>query len=129
MLWKSILLFLASASASVISTAVFRSVVNGRLTWRGTVAGLIVDLLSLLKQPLFYSGVAAFAVANILWILVIATQPMSIAVPVQIGLIIVLNTTISVAVFSEKLSAWGVAGLCFVLLGVMMLSIETHHGK
>ena len=90
--------------------------------------GLIVDLVFLLKQPLFYSGVAAFAVANILWILVIATHPMSIAVPVQIGLIIVLNTTISVAVFSEKLSAWGVAGLC-VLLGVMMLSIETHYGK
>ena len=125
MSWKAVLLFCASAAASVVSTAVFRFVLKDRLIWKGTTAALMMDFAIVLRQPLLLLGMTAFVAANILWIVIIATEPMSIAVPVQIGLIVLLNTLISRFLFAERLSPLGSAGLVFILTGVVLLSLET----
>lgn len=92
--------------------------------WKGSVAVLLTDLFSLLKQPLFLCGIAAFVVANLMWLLVLASQPLSIAYPLQIGLVILINTLISVFVFTETVSAWGIAGICLVMIGVLLISVQ-----
>lgn len=124
MVSKSILLFLCSATASAVSTAVFRSVLKDRILWKGSVSGLLLDTLAILKQPLFLFGIADFILASLLWLLVLASQPLSIAYPLQIGLVILLNTLISVFVFTEKINSYGIVGILLVMAGIVLISYQ-----
>ena len=121
MLTKSILLFLCSATASAVSTAVFRMALKDRLFWKGSVPALLLDTLAMLKQPLFLFGIADFILANLLWLLVLASQPLLIAYPLQIGLVILINTLISVFVFTEKINGYGLAGILLVMAGIVLI--------
>ena len=79
------------------------------------------DAFSMLQYPLVWLGAAAFLSANILWLLILATQQMSVAYPLQVSLVLVFSTIVSVVVFSEKLTATSITGLVFLLVGIVML--------
>lgn len=118
---KSILLLLASASTAAASTAIFRFTLKDRFGWKGSVPQLIRDMFGLLANPGFLAGLAVFVLANVLWLLVLGSQKLSIAYPVQIGLVVVFNAVISALFFAESLSSQGYVGLVLVVVGVGLI--------
>jgi multidrug transporter EmrE-like cation transporter len=121
---KSLFLFIASAGTSAAATAAFRVALRERRIWRENVMDLIASLASLALQPMFVFGFVNFIAANVLWMVVLATQPLSVAYPMQISLIILFNAVISVACFSERMTPVGMIGLGCVLLGVVLMRAE-----
>jgi multidrug transporter EmrE-like cation transporter len=119
--YKSILLLLASAVSAAASAAVFRHALKGNFSWKGSFGALFQDTLGLFLNPTFLLGITVFTVANLLWLLVLGSQKLSIAYPVQIGLVLVLNSLISAAVFQESLSTQGYLGVLLVILGVILI--------
>jgi multidrug transporter EmrE-like cation transporter len=118
---KSILLLLSSAGAAAISTAIFRATLKDRFMWKGSVPVLIRDVFGLLSNIGFLTGLSVFILANVLWLLVLGSQKLSVAYPVQIGLVVVLNALISAWFFAESMTAQGYAGLAFIIMGVFLI--------
>src|SRR5687767_11869469 len=111
MTFKSIFLLLASAATAAISTAIFRATLKDRFAWKGSVPQLIRDCFGLLVNPPFLAGLAVFILANILWLLVLGSQRLSVAYPAQIGLVMLFNSIISRLLFAEQIAPHGYAGL------------------
>jgi len=118
---KSILLLLSSAGAAAISTAIFRAALKDRFMWKGSVPVLIRDVFGLLSNIGFLTGLFVFILANVLWLLVLGSQKLSVAYPVQIGLVVVLNALISAWFFAESMAAQGYAGLALIIMGVFLI--------
>jgi multidrug transporter EmrE-like cation transporter len=121
MSYKSILLLLASGASAATSAAVFRLALKGNFSWRGSIGHLVVDTCRLLVNPTFLLGLVVFGIANMLWLLVLGSQKLSVAYPVQIGLVLVLNSLISAAFFNEYLTLHGYIGVLFVILGLFLI--------
>lgn len=119
--YKYVLLLLASGVSAATSAAVFRLALKGNFAWRGNFWYLIQDTCRLLANPTFLLGLVVFAVANLLWLLVLGSQKLSIAYPVQIGLVLVLNSLISAAFFNEYLSPSGYLGVLLVVFGIFLI--------
>jgi multidrug transporter EmrE-like cation transporter len=115
------LLFLACSITACISMSIFRHVLSGNIAWRGDILMLIRDLLALLLQPMFLLGILAFTVATTLWLVVLATQKLSVAYPVQIGLVTIFSGAISVIVFREVLPPRALFGYLMLLGGVVLI--------
>jgi multidrug transporter EmrE-like cation transporter len=121
MTYKSIFLLLASSLTAAISAAVLRFALKGTFHWKGSIGALVMDSIRLLANPTFLLGLTTFVVANLLWLLVLGSQKLSVAYPVQIGLVLVLTSSISAVVFREFLSVQGYIGLLLVILGVILI--------
>jgi multidrug transporter EmrE-like cation transporter len=91
-------------------------------SWRGSVVGLGKDLLQLLSFPLIWAGILLFVAANVLWLMILATQKLAIAYPLQIALVFLFSTTASVFVFSERLTTLSVVGLVLVVCGMFLIT-------
>ena len=118
---RSALLLLSCAVTACLSQALFRHVLGGKIVWRGTLTLLIRDTLSVAANPLFLAGLASLAVSVILWFIVLATQKLSVAYPVQIGLVTLLTGVISVFVFREAIPLRCYLGYMLLLAGVVMI--------
>jgi multidrug transporter EmrE-like cation transporter len=91
-------------------------------TWKGSFVGLGKDLLQLLSSPLIWVGILLFVAANVLWLMILATQKLGIAYPLQIALVFLFSTLSSLLVFGEKFSLVSVAGLALVVCGVVLIT-------
>jgi multidrug transporter EmrE-like cation transporter len=118
---KSILLLLLSASTAAMSTAILRFALRDSYRFKGSVLQFCQDSLRLLERPAFLMGLLMFMVANVLWLLVLGSQKLSVAYPVQIGLVVVFNALISSLFFSEKLAVQGYVGLALIVVGVALI--------
>jgi multidrug transporter EmrE-like cation transporter len=118
---SSIILLLASSSTACLSMALFRHVLHGRIAWRGSLPLLVKETFALLAEPLFLLGLLAFATGTALWLVVLATQKLSVAFPVQIGLVTLFTGLISVLVFQEVIPLRGYVGYAMLLGGVMLI--------
>ncbi|MEM9281872.1 MAG: hypothetical protein AAGA96_08605 [Verrucomicrobiota bacterium] len=119
---KALLLLLASAISASGSMALFRHALYGNLKWEGSLLVLFRDIFLMLGKPSFLIGGLAFALSIVLWFLVLATQKLSIAYPVQIGLVIVFSGILSVLLFSEVIHPRGYVGYALILAGVFLVS-------
>jgi len=118
---NSIILFLSCSLTACVSMSIFRHVLSGKIQWRGDLVLLIKDVFLLFTQPMFLFGVAAFTIATTLWLVVLATQKLSVAYPVQIGLVTLFSGVISVVVFREALPARAFMGYAMLLGGVILI--------
>lgn len=121
MTFKSIFINIACALLAILANSLLKHAFQGRISWKGSVPTLLCDAFSMLQYPLVWLGAAAFLTANILWLLILATQQMSVAYPLQVSLLLVFSTIISVVTFAEKLTVTGITGLVLVLAGIVML--------
>jgi multidrug transporter EmrE-like cation transporter len=120
--WKSILLLGCSAMAAASSTAVFRYALKDRFAWKGSVWQLAVDLFGLLKNTGFLFGLAIFVLANVLWLLVLGSQKLSLAYPIQLGSVLAINAIISVVFFKESISPSAWLGIMLIGIGVYLIT-------
>ncbi len=118
---KSVLLLLLSASTAAMSTAIMRFALRDSYQFKGSVLQFCQDSLRLLERPAFLIGMLMFIAANLLWLLVLGSQKLSVAYPVQIGLVVVFNALISSLCFSEKLAMQGYVGLVLIVVGVALI--------
>ena len=90
----SILLLVCSAAASVASTLLLKISIQHKLAWTGSVKEFLIVFLKVALQPVFALAVVAFVASNLLWLLVLSSQKLSLAFPIQVGLVVVINTIV-----------------------------------
>jgi multidrug transporter EmrE-like cation transporter len=113
---------LGSSIAAAASNSFLRIALKDRLVWKGDFGTLIVDLLGLFRNPIFFVGMSFFVVSNVLWLLVLGSQKLSLAYPVQLGLVLTFNAVVSVLVFHESLSLVAWFGVVLISVGVFLIS-------
>ena len=79
-------------------------------------------LLSIVCQPLYLSGLLLVGVAGILWTRVISTGPLTLSYPLFVSLTYILIILGAAIFFQETLSALKLTGLCFILIGIVLLT-------
>ncbi|NMM65713.1 EamA family transporter [Clostridium sp. P21] len=93
--------------------------VNLQLNFSG--GYLISSILSILKNAPVMLGIIAYGVSFLLWIKVLSKVELSYAYPmVSIGYILVMF--FSYFLFKENISIIRVAGVVFIIIGVMLVS-------
>jgi multidrug transporter EmrE-like cation transporter len=101
--------------------ALFRHVLSGRITWQGSVSLLVKNTFALLAQPLFLLGFLVLSVSILLWLVVLATQKLSVAYPVQIGLVTLFSALVALFVFKEAIPPRAMVGYGMLLAGVVLI--------
>jgi multidrug transporter EmrE-like cation transporter len=119
---KALLTIVFCAALAVGSTSLIRVSLNHTNGIVGQTGGLLERVICLAKTPTMWAGITFFVLSNLLWIYIIATQPLVTAYPLQIALVFVFNTVSAAYVFSERLTPVGLAGLLCILAGVTMVS-------
>lgn len=83
-----------------------------------SVSGVFIELV---KSPPILGGFSLYGVSVILWLLVLAKMPVSIAYPfVSLG--IVLTTAFGVLFLKEVVPAVSIMGILLVVLGILLLA-------
>ena len=122
-MFRNIFINLLCASLVVGANSILKmALVNKGFSWRGSFVGLGRDLLHLLSFPLIWVGILLFIAANVLWLMILATQKLGIAYPLQIALVFLFSTMSSILFFGEKPTAISTAGLVLVMSGVVLIS-------
>ena len=122
-MFRNIFINLLCASLVVGANSTLKmALVNKGFSWRGSFVGLGRDLMHLLSFPLIWVGILLFIAANVLWLMILATQKLGIAYPLQIALVFLFSTMLSILLFGEKPSAISFAGLLLVVTGVVLIS-------
>ncbi|MGH7178218.1 MAG: SMR family transporter [Tepidisphaeraceae bacterium] len=85
---------------------------------------VVLAFLRLLTQPLFLCGFVLYFLASLVWMRVIASEPLSVAYPVLVSLTFALVTGGAVFFFHEPLSLRKVVGLVVILVGILVISME-----
>ena len=119
--FKGLSLNLICACCAVLSNASLKQVLTGRSIWQGSLMTSVGALFALTKEPLMWLGGTAFLATNLLWLSILGSQQISVAYPLQIALVFLLTTIVSVTVFADKLTLTGYAGLAMLLTGILML--------
>ena len=108
---------------TALSMAVANLLIRAGVDKSGGQLGLTrASLLSVVTQPLYLVGLLLVGLAGILWIRVISTGPLSVIYPLFVSLTYLLIVFGAVIVFHENLSFSKMAGLCFVLVGMVLLT-------
>jgi multidrug transporter EmrE-like cation transporter len=120
---ESILVNILCAILMVGSNCFLKMVlVDQSISWKGSFIGFGKEIIHLLSYPMILFGVLLFIGANFLWLLILATQKLGTAYPLQIGLVFLFSTLTSLFVFGEKFSAVSVAGLLLVVCGIVLIT-------
>jgi multidrug transporter EmrE-like cation transporter len=120
---KNIFINLLCASLVVGSNSILKmALVNKGFGWEGSLVGLGKNLLHLFSFPLIWVGILLFVAANVLWWMILATQKLGIAYPLQIALVFLFSTMSSILLFGEKPTAISFTGLVLVVSGVVLIS-------
>jgi len=89
-----------------------------------SIFAVVTAFLRLLTQPLFLAGFVLYFVASLIWLRVVASEPLSVAYPVLVSLTFTLVTAGAVLLFQEPLSIRKVVGLAVILGGILIVSFE-----
>lgn len=89
-----------------------------------TAVDVVLTFLKLLLQPLFASGFVLYFVASLVWIRVLAAEPLSVAYPILVSLTFALVTGGAVLFFHEPLSLRKVVGLVVIVTGILVIAME-----
>lgn len=89
-------------------------------------AAVLADFIRLLLDPLFATGFIGYFLAALVWFRVLATETLSIAYPVLVGITFLLVTSGAVVMFHEPMSLRKAIGLLVIVAGITIVSIETN---
>jgi len=123
MMFKNVFINLICAFSMVGANSFLKMALADKgFAWKGSLLGLGKDLFQLLSFPLIWIGILLFGAANVLWLMILATQKLAIAYPLQIALVFLFSTLASLLVFGEKFSPVSVVGLALVVCGVVLIT-------
>jgi len=120
---KNIFINLLCASLVVGSNSILKmALVNKGFGWQGSLVGLGKNLLHLFSFPLIWGGILLFVAANVLWLMILATQKLGVAYPLQIALVFLFSTMSYTLLFGEKPTAISFTGFVLLVSGVVLIS-------
>lgn len=86
----------------------------------GNIATVHEDIFALLLQPLFIIGVLVYGGGTLLWMRVIATEPLSVGYPILVSISFVAILLGAAAFFDEALTLTKILGMIVILVGVII---------
>lgn len=86
-----------------------------------TEGGLVPKLIAIAASPPVWAAASLYAVASVLWVLILTRVPISIAYPIT-SLTLVLVPVVSWAVFGDPLSLRMFCGMLTILAGVWLIA-------
>jgi drug/metabolite transporter (DMT)-like permease len=111
----------------IVGLAILNSVlmVVGQTLWKLGADGKEVhgmeQLLRLFLSPYVIGGLLVYVVASALWIYILNKAELSYVYPIQ-SLAFVFALIIGATVFREQVTAWKIAGVIVICLGVLILT-------
>lgn len=119
---KGYLINFACAILATVSNCLLKQTVQNRIKLGEPELSGILLFISLLRLPIFWLSLSAFIAANVLWLHILSVQPMSVAFPLQVSLVLVMTTFVSVTMFSEPISPSGILGMILIIVGIVLVS-------
>ena len=111
------MLILASVSLSALAQFALKVGVTGA----ARSAGVVAEMNRFLHSPMVYVGLALYGLGAVLWLLVLARAPLSIAYPfVGIGFIITMLA--GVMFLEEGVNAMRVSGTLLISIGCVLVA-------
>jgi multidrug transporter EmrE-like cation transporter len=95
---------------------------SGVVPFSRGVTGLPMDVIQLLLQPVFLVAVVLYGFSMLLWLRVVATEPLSIAYPVLAAVTFVTLSVVSVVFLHEPMSIRKAVGLTAILVGLILVA-------
>lgn len=95
---------------------------SGVVPFSRGVTGLPMDVIHLLLQPVFLVAVVLYGFSMLLWLRVVATEPLSIAYPVLAAVTFVTLSVVSVVFLHEPMSIRKAVGLIAILVGLILVA-------
>jgi multidrug transporter EmrE-like cation transporter len=120
-----LLLVLVTAGLTMAANLMMRSGINSAGGFAPqSVFAVVIGFVRLLSQPLFLTGFVLYFIASLIWLRVVASEPLSVAYPVLVSLTFALVTGGAVFFFQEPLSVRKAVGLAVILGGILVISME-----
>ncbi len=89
------------------------------------IGGFSFNLDSILKistSPLFLAGLVLYGMTGFIWLKILATEELSVAYPLLIGLTFMLVSVGAVVFFREHISIIKFVGFVFIVLGIYVVT-------
>ena len=119
---RGLFLVAAAALTTVIGNLLMRTGVMRAGGLRIATDTILLQLISLAKQPAFAMGAFLYVLSAVIWFSVISTEPLSTAYPILVSMTFVLVTAGSVYFFDERLSLVKVLGILWILGGIWFVA-------
>lgn len=84
------------------------------------IATIYKDIFALILNPIFILGVILYGSGTLLWMRVIATEPLSIGYPILMSVAFIAITLGAAFFFKEALTAPKLIGMAIIVVGVII---------
>jgi drug/metabolite transporter (DMT)-like permease len=119
---RGLILVIASALLTAGANLLLRAGVRSAGGFGFGPDNLLVQGLSLLKQPAFVVGMILYGLAALVWFAVVGIEDLSVSYPAQVSLVFVLVNAGAMFFFAEQLTARKIIGMLVILAGVFIVA-------
>ena len=95
---------------------------SGVVPFARGIVGLPGDVLTMLLQPVFCLAVVLYGFSMLLWLRLVATEPLSLAYPMLAAVTFVSLSVVSIFLLAEPMGLRKAAGLAAIVAGFFLLS-------
>ncbi|WP_083998353.1 EamA family transporter [Caryophanon tenue] len=99
--------------------------VGGQWCWKlalqGKTLSSVQDVITLLINPLFLSGVGMYGVGTVFYVIVLSKLPLSVAYPLQ-SLAYILGMFLAWLVFKESITTYQWIGILLIISGAIFIA-------
>lgn len=117
----SFVLLLCAAASNAAAGSVMKHAYGGRELLSSGVAGAAVKILF---NPWILLGIGFFGVSFFFMAAALSKTELTLAYPFMSGLVYLILLFVGSVFFGEKLTLLRVAGMAFILAGIIMLSVK-----
>jgi len=95
---------------------------SGVVPFARGIVGLPGDVLTMLLEPVFCLAVVLYGFSMLLWLRLVATEPLSLAYPMLAAVTFVSLSVVSIFLLAEPIGLRKAAGLAAIVAGFFLLS-------
>ena len=95
---------------------------SGVVPFARGIVGLPGDVLTMLLEPVFCLAVVLYGFSMLLWLRLVATEPLSLAYPMLAAFTFVSLSVVSIFLLAEPMGVRKAAGLAAIVAGFFLLS-------
>ena len=121
---RGIILVVLCAGIVVVANLALRVGLDrsGVVPFARGIVGLPGDVLTMLLEPVFCLAVILYGFSMLLWLRLVATEPLSLAYPMLAAVTFVSLSVVSIFLLAEPIGLRKAAGLAAIVAGFFLLS-------
>ncbi len=116
------LFVLALVFLSALLTAAANLILRRGLLRETAVGSVGSQIARLMTDPMFVGGVLLYGLAAVIWFRVLPLANLSTTYPLLVSMTFFMVTLGAVIVYQESVSSLKVAGLAFILIGIVLVT-------